>query len=53
MTEKQLQNKPLKKGKTLFLFDIDGTLCEPKLEVKDNMCQQLKNLHEMKDIELA
>ena len=51
--EKQLQNKPLKKGKTLFLFDIDGTLCEPKLEVKENMVQQLKNLSEMKDIELA
>ena len=51
--EKQLQNKPLKKGKTLFLFDIDGTLCEPKLEVKDNMVQQLKILSEMKDIELA
>ena len=33
----ELQNKPLKKGKTLFLFDIDGTLCEPKLEVKDNI----------------
>ena len=51
--EKQLQNKPLKKGKTLFLFDIDGTLCEPKLEVKENMVHQLKNLSEMKDIELA
>ena len=53
MTEKPLQNKPLKKGKTLFLFDIDGTLCEPKLEVKENMVQQIKNLSEMKDIEIA
>ena len=51
--EKQLQNKPLKKGKTLFLFDIDGTLCEPKLEVKDNMVQQIKILSKMKDIDLA
>ena len=51
--EKQLQNKPLKKGKTLFLFDIDGTLCEPKLEVPENMAQQLKSLSEMKDIEIA
>ena len=53
MTEKPLQNKPLKKGKTLFLFDIDGTLCEPKLEVKENMVQQIKNLSEIKDIEIA
>ena len=51
--EKQLQNKPLKKGKTLFLFDIDGTLCEPKLEVPENMAQQLKTLSEFKDIEIA
>ena len=51
--EKPLQNKPLKKGKTLFLFDIDGTLCEPKLEVEENMTQKLKILSEMKDIEVA
>ena len=51
--EKQLQNKPLKKGKTLFLFDIDGTLCEPKLEVPENMVQQLKILSEIKDIDVA
>ena len=44
----ELQNKPLKKGKTLFLFDIDGTLCEPRLEVKENMVELLKNLHEKK-----
>ena len=50
---KDLQNKPLKKGKTLFLFDIDGTLCEPRLEVKDNMVELLKNLCKKKDIELA
>ncbi len=49
----ELQNKPLKKGKTLFLFDIDGTLCEPRLEVKQNMVELLKNLHEKKDIEMA
>ena len=48
-----LQNKPLKKGKTLFLFDIDGTLCEPKLEVKDNMVKLLKTLSEKKNIEIA
>ena len=47
---KELQNKPLKKGKTLFLFDIDGTLCEPKLEVKESMTQLLKTLSEKKDI---
>jgi len=50
---KELQNQPLKKGKTLFLFDIDGTLCEPKLEVKDNMVELLKSLYKKKDIELA
>ena len=49
----ELQNKPLKKGKTLFLFDIDGTLCEPRLEVKENMAQLLKSLCEKKDIDLA
>ena len=51
--EKPLQNKPLKKGKTLLLFDIDGTLVEPKLEIKENMVQELKKLSEMKDIEIA
>ena len=51
--EKQLQNKPLKKGKTLFLFDIDGTLCEPKLGIKEDMVQKLKDLSEKKDIEIA
>ena len=52
----ELQNKPLKKGKTLFslfLFDIYGTLCEPRLEVKENMAQLLKSLCEKKDIDLA
>ena len=53
MTEKQLQNKPLKKGKTLFLFDIDGTLVEPRLEIKENMVEQLKILHSKKNIETA
>ena len=49
----ELQNKPLKKGKTLFLFDIDGRLCEHRLEEKENMVELLKNLHEKKDIEMA
>ena len=49
----KLQNKPLKKGKTLFLFDIDGTLCKPRLEVKENMTQLLKSLSERKDLDLA
>lgn len=50
---KELQNKPLKKGKVLFLFDIDGTLCELKLEVKESMVQLLKTLSEKKDIDIA
>jgi phosphomannomutase len=48
-----LRDQPLKKGKTLFLFDIDGTLCEPRLEVKDNMVELLKNLRDKKDIDIA
>ena len=44
----ELQNKPLKKGKTLFLFDIDGSLCKLKLEEKDNMVKLLKTLSEKK-----
>ena len=49
----ELQNKQLKKGKTLFLFDIDGTLCEPKLEVKENMVNLLKYLFEKENIDIA
>ena len=50
---KELQNKSLKKGKFLFLFDIDGTLCEVKLEVQDSMVQLLKTLSEKKNIIFA
>jgi phosphomannomutase len=48
-----LQNKPLKKGKTLFLFDIDGTLCEPKMEVGEAMTQLLKSLSKKENIGIA
>ena len=51
--DSKLRNEPLKKGKTLFLFDIDGTLCEPRLEVKENMVQLIKNFSEKKDIDIA
>ena len=50
---KELQNKPLKKGKFLFLFDIDGTLCEVKLEVKEPMVQLLKNYQKKRILILA
>ena len=49
----ELQNNPLKKGKTLFLFDIDGTLCQPRFEIEDNMFQLLKKLSKKKDIDIA
>ena len=45
--------KPLKKWKTLVLFDIDGTLCESRLEVKPNMVQFLKDLSKKQDIDMA
>ena len=53
MTEKQLQNKPLKKGKTLLLFDIDGTLTPARQTMKQNMYDCLKKASQYEDIDLA
>lgn len=54
MTEdKQPTDKPLKKGKTLLLFDIDGTLTESRLIIKQNMIDCLKKAISYDDIDIA
>jgi phosphomannomutase len=40
--EKKLTFKPLKKGKSILLFDIDGTLTNPRQKIKQNMIDYLK-----------
>ena len=42
MESKEPTNKPLKKGKTLLLFDIDGTLTAARQNIKQNMLDCLK-----------
>ena len=41
----KLTNKPLKKGKTMLLFDIDGTLTKPLHEIDDNMINLLTEIN--------
>ena len=41
----KLTNKPLKKGKTMLLFDIDGTLTKPLHEIDDNMVNLLTEIN--------
>ena len=41
--EIKLTNKELKKGKTLLLFDIDGTLTQPREEISKDMIDFLNN----------
>ena len=42
--EIKLTNKELKKGKTLLLFDIDGTLTQPREEISKDMIDFLKEV---------
>ena len=42
MESKEPTNKPWKKGKTLLLFDIDGTLTAARQNMKQNMYDCLK-----------
>lgn len=53
MESKEPINKPLKKGKTLLLFDIDGTLTEARKFMKQNMLDCLKKASTYDDIDLA
>lgn len=50
---KEPTNKPLKKGKTLLLFDIDGTLTEPRKTIKQDMIDCLKKATSYDDIDIA
>jgi phosphomannomutase len=51
--DKQPTNNPLKKGKTLLLFYIDGTLTESRKVMKENMLECLKKASSYDDIDLA
>ena len=51
--ENKLTFKPLKKGKTIFLFEIDGTLKASRKEIKENMINCLTSIKTHKDIEIA
>ena len=53
MEVKEPTNKPLKKGKTLLLFDIDGTLTAARREIKENMIECLKKASSYEDIDIA
>jgi len=53
MENKEPTNKPFKKGKTLLLFDIDGTLTEARKIIKQNMIDCLKKASSYDDIDIA
>ena len=53
MENKEPTNNPLKKGKTLLLFDIDGTLTEARKSIKENMAECLKKVSSYEDIDIA
>ena len=53
MGDKEPTNNPLKKGKTLLLFDIDGTLTEARKAIKENMVECLKKVSTYEDIDIA
>ena len=53
MGDKEPTNNPLKKGNTLLLFDIDGTLTEARKAIKENMVECLKKVSTYEDIDIA
>ena len=53
METKEPTNHPLRKGKTLLLFDIDGTLTESRKVIKENMVNCLKKAASFKEIDIA
>ena len=53
MDHKEPTNNPLKKGKTLLLFDIDGTLTASRKTIKQNMIDCLKKASSYKNIDIA
>jgi len=53
MSEPQLTNKPLKKGKSILLFDIDGTLTAPRLPIKQNMIDCLTEVSKSGKVKLG
>ncbi|MCQ2819607.1 MAG: HAD-IIB family hydrolase [archaeon] len=48
-----LTNKPLKKGKTILLFDVDGTLTPARLSVESDMVELLKSVKEAGKYDMA
>jgi phosphomannomutase len=48
-----LTNKPLQKGKTLLLFDIDGTLTPAVQKMQDDMKECLAHVKKDTDIDIA
>ena len=53
MESKEPTNKPLKKGKTLLLFDVDGTLTPARQSIKQNVLDCLKKISSFDDIDIA
>ena len=51
--ETTLTFNPLKKGKTIFLFDIDGTLTAARQGIKDDMINCLKSASAIDYIDIA
>ncbi len=51
--ESKLTNKPLKKGKSILLFDIDGTLTAPRLPINDKMIECLTQVSKSGKVKLG
>lgn len=49
----QLTFNPLKKGKTIFLFDIDGTLTASRQSIKEDMVKCLTDIKSHPDFKIA